>query len=39
LWDRIFGTGFDLNKERENKEEVAKLMYVKKAPQTAKEEI
>jgi sterol desaturase/sphingolipid hydroxylase (fatty acid hydroxylase superfamily) len=30
LWDRIFGTGFDLNKEIVNKEEVAKLTYVKK---------
>lgn len=39
IWDKVFGTGFDLKKEKENKEEVAKLMYVKKAPQTAKEEI
>jgi sterol desaturase/sphingolipid hydroxylase (fatty acid hydroxylase superfamily) len=31
FWDNVFGTGFDLNKEKENKEEVAKLMYVKKA--------
>ena len=27
LWDLIFGTAFDLKKERENKEEVQKLMY------------
>ena len=39
IWDKVFGTGFDLNKEKENKEEVAKLMYVKRASQTAKEEM
>jgi sterol desaturase/sphingolipid hydroxylase (fatty acid hydroxylase superfamily) len=37
FWDKVFGTGFDLKKEKENKEEVAKLMYVKK-PQSSKEE-
>ena len=30
LWDLIFGTAFDLKKEKENKEEVQKLMYEKK---------
>ena len=38
FWDTIFGTGFDLKKEKENKEEVAKLMYVKKAPLQANQE-
>ena len=38
IWDKVFGTGFDLNKEKENKEEVAKLMYVKKTPLQAKQE-
>ncbi len=27
LWDWVFGTQFDLKKEKENKEEVAKLLY------------
>ena len=30
FWDKIFGTAFDLKKEKEDKEEVQKLMYVKK---------
>jgi len=30
FWDKIFNTEFDLTKEKENKEEVQKLMYVKK---------
>jgi sterol desaturase/sphingolipid hydroxylase (fatty acid hydroxylase superfamily) len=30
IWDKIFGTDFDLKKEKENKEEVQKLMYVKR---------
>ena len=30
IWDHVFGTMFDLKKEKENKEEVAKLMYGKK---------
>lgn len=30
LWDKIFGTEFDLEKEKENKEEVQKLMFDKK---------
>ncbi len=29
IWDWVFGTGFDLKKEKENKEEVHKLMYEK----------
>jgi 4-hydroxysphinganine ceramide fatty acyl 2-hydroxylase len=29
LWDNVFGTAFDLKKEKENKEEVAKLMFTK----------
>lgn len=32
IWDKVFGTAFDLNKEKENKTEVQKLMYIKKAP-------
>lgn len=31
LWDLIFGTAFNLKKEKENKEEVQKLMYTKKS--------
>lgn len=27
IWDRIFGTGFDLKKEKEDKEAVGKLMF------------
>ena len=30
LWDLIFGTAFNLKKEKENKEEVQKLMYTKR---------
>jgi sterol desaturase/sphingolipid hydroxylase (fatty acid hydroxylase superfamily) len=30
FWDKVFGTEFDLKKEKENKEEVQQLMYVKK---------
>lgn len=30
IWDKVFGTAFDLQKEKENKEEVQKLMYSKK---------
>ncbi len=30
IWDWVFRTGFDLKKEKENKEEVQKLMYQKK---------
>lgn len=29
IWDLVFGTGFTLKKEKENKEEVQKLMYEK----------
>lgn len=29
LWDWVFGTGFDLNKEHEDKEQVGKLMFGK----------
>ena len=31
LWDHVFGTMFDLKKEKEDKEKVAELMYTKKA--------
>jgi sterol desaturase/sphingolipid hydroxylase (fatty acid hydroxylase superfamily) len=30
LWDHVFGTMFDLKKEKDNKEEVQKLMFVRK---------
>jgi len=30
IWDRVFGTMFDLKKEKENKEEVQKLMFKKR---------
>jgi sterol desaturase/sphingolipid hydroxylase (fatty acid hydroxylase superfamily) len=30
IWDKVFGTAFDLKKEKENKEEVQKLMFIKK---------
>ncbi len=39
FWDKVFRTGFNLDKERENKEEVAKLIYVKKVPIPANEEL
>lgn len=29
VWDRVFGTMFDLKKEKEDKEKVAALMYSK----------
>jgi len=32
LWDHIFGTMFDLNKEKEDKEKVQALMFSKKVP-------
>ncbi len=31
IWDKVFGTCFDLAKEREDQEEVKKLMFEKKA--------
>jgi len=31
LWDHVFGTMFDLKKEKEDKEKVAELMYTSKA--------
>ncbi len=37
LWDKVFGTSFDLKKETENKEEISKLMYVRKTPEMSKE--
>ena len=37
LWDKIFGTAFDLKKEKENKEEVQKLMYTKKPSRQVKQ--
>lgn len=30
IWDRIFGTMFDLKKEKEDKEKVKELMYIRK---------
>jgi sterol desaturase/sphingolipid hydroxylase (fatty acid hydroxylase superfamily) len=36
IWDKVFGTAFDLNKEKENKEEVQKLMYTRKSASPAK---
>jgi len=30
IWDRVFGTMFDLKKEKEDKEKVRELMYVKR---------
>jgi len=33
LWDHIFGTMFDLKKEKEDKEKVQELMFVKPAPE------
>lgn len=32
LWDHVFGTMFDLKKEKEDKEKVQELMFTKKAP-------
>jgi sterol desaturase/sphingolipid hydroxylase (fatty acid hydroxylase superfamily) len=37
IWDKIFGTAFDLKKEKEDKEEVQKLMYVRKNSSPAKQ--
>ncbi len=37
LWDLVFGTAFNLKKEKENKEEVQKLMYTKKTSRPVKE--
>ena len=37
IWDKVFGTAFDLNKEKENKEEVQKLMFIKKTSIKTKE--
>lgn len=31
FWDKVFGTGFELKKEKEDQEEVKKLMFEKKA--------
>lgn len=39
LWDKIFGTEFDLEKEKENKAEVEKIMYVRKRPVPANKEL
>jgi sterol desaturase/sphingolipid hydroxylase (fatty acid hydroxylase superfamily) len=30
LWDHVFGTMFDLKKEKEDKEKVQSLMFVRK---------
>ena len=35
LWDHVFGTMFDLKKEKDNKEEVQKLMFSNKQKKTA----
>lgn len=32
LWDHVFGTMFDLNKEKEDKEKVQELMFSRKPP-------
>ena len=37
IWDLVFGTSFDLHKIKENKEEVQKLMYVRKKSDHAKQ--
>jgi len=37
IWDKVFGTAFDLKKEKEDKEEVQKLMYVRKNSNPAKQ--
>ena len=37
IWDKVFGTAFDLGKEKENKEEVRKLMFIKKTSIKTKE--
>ncbi|HSN09352.1 MAG TPA: sterol desaturase family protein [Hanamia sp.] len=37
VWDKVFGTQFDLGKEVENKEEVQKLMFTKRNPGSAKQ--
>ncbi len=29
IWDKVFGTGFDLHNEKENREEVKKLMFIR----------
>jgi len=31
LWDHVFGTMFDLKKEKEDKEKVKELMFTKKS--------
>jgi sterol desaturase/sphingolipid hydroxylase (fatty acid hydroxylase superfamily) len=37
LWDKVFGTAFDLHKEIENKEEVQKLMFTRRNSENAKQ--
>jgi sterol desaturase/sphingolipid hydroxylase (fatty acid hydroxylase superfamily) len=37
IWDKVFGTAFDLRKEKENKEEVQKLMFAKKSQAKTKQ--
>lgn len=37
FWDKVFGTSFNLEKEKENKEEVSKLMFIRKTPRESKE--
>ena len=36
LWDKVFGTMFDLKKEKEDKEKVQELMYSYKSPNKEK---
>ena len=37
IWDKVFGTGFDLHKETENREEVQKLMFTRRNSENAKQ--
>ncbi len=37
IWDKVFGTAFDLHKEKENKEEVQKLMFTRKSSNGTKQ--
>ncbi len=37
FWDKVFRTSFNLKKETENKEEVSKLMFIRKTPLPSKE--
>ncbi len=37
IWDKVFGTAFDLRKEKEDKEEVQKLMFTRKSSGASKQ--